>query len=129
MSLTAVLPTSELTHIHFENKKVCQVFNPQLNTLIAFQKNYLTDAVLLAEAKALVMVDCNKKVKSVKAEGRDLFAGACLLGSNRVCAIKRSGEISIFENTSLKLLSSFKIPFNLQQMKIAASNCGKTIAV
>jgi hypothetical protein len=91
-----VSPSSELVHIHYENKQVCRVFNACLNKLVSYQKNYLTDAVLLVESKALVLVDGSKRIKSLKAEGNDLFVSACLLGANRfVCLLLKSGDLQI----------------------------------
>ena len=129
MSLTAVSSTSDLLHIHFENKQVCQVFNPNLNLLVSFQKNYLTEEVLMTEAKALIVVDANKRIKSVKTDSNDLFAGSCILGPNQfICLLLRSGEVRILESSTLKERSRFSLPFKIPEVKMAASNCGKTIA-
>ena len=70
------------------------MFNPCLNNLVSFQKNYLTDTILMAEAKALVLVDGNQRIRSIKAGNDDLIASACLLGINRfVAVLLRSGQI------------------------------------
>lgn len=72
------------------------MFNPCLNNLVSYQKNYLTDVILLAEAKVLVLVDGAKRIKSIKAEESDIFSSACMLGSNRfICLLLRSGDLQI----------------------------------
>ena len=68
-------------------------------------------------------------MKSVKSNGKNLFVSACLLGSNRVCSLQRSGELRVFENTSFRESASFRLPFTAPKMKMVASNCGKTIAI
>lgn len=116
--------------MHFDTKKVSKVFNPCLNALVSFQKNYLTETILLAEAKTVLLVDGNHKIKSNKAANDDLIASACLVGINRfVAVLLRSGTIEIRETSTLKLYNYFKLPFVIEGMKITASTCGKTIAV
>ena len=77
----------------------------------------------------LVLVDGSKRIKSLKASN-DLFAGACLLGVNRfVFLILRSGAVQILESSTLRLKTRFIVPLQLPGVKVAASNCGKTIAI
>ena len=77
-----------------------------------------------------MLVDGSKRIKSIKAEGNDLFVSACQLGANRfVCLLLRSGDLQIRESSTLELRNRKSLPDGIPNMKVAATNCGKTIAV
>jgi hypothetical protein len=75
-------------------------------------------------------MDSNKKIKSLKAKGNDLFVSACLLGINSyVCVLLRSGVLQVYQAFNLKLVDSIKLPFGCIEMKVVASTKGNYIAI
>jgi hypothetical protein len=130
LSLKAVSASCELLEIQFESKKVRRLFNPCLSKLVAFQKNHLTDTLLLAEPKAVLLVDGSGRLRTVKPGGNGLIAAACLLGANRLlCLVLRSGEVRVVESSTLQLRARLSLSCQLPELKVVSSSCGTSLAI
>ena len=85
---------------------------------------------MLAEPKALVLVDPSFKVKSIKPPKNDLITSACLAGPNRLLAILfKSGSLKVYQTATCQVVKEVKLPSELSGMKVCSSNCGTFLAV
>jgi hypothetical protein len=76
---------SELYRVSFENKKSSKIMNLNMSRILAFERNYLRDMLLVLDYKWLLLCDLTNpsKIKSVKATYNETFTNACFGCDNR----------------------------------------------
>jgi hypothetical protein len=83
---------SELMKVSFESKQVTKIMNLNMNKIIAFQRNYIRELLLILDYKILFLCDPSnrKQIRSVKADYQETFSNACFGNQNRfiVLAVK-----------------------------------------
>lgn len=90
LSLLYVSPKSELFKISFDRKKPEKVLNLNMSKILAFERNYLRELLLVLDYKLLFLYDLTKKInntenkiKSLKAGYNEVFTNACFMSNNR----------------------------------------------
>jgi hypothetical protein len=112
---------AEVVRVWLESKRSSRVASLGLTRVLSFQKNHLTNLLLVVDFQLVLLLDgpTGNRISALKADNGDTFSCGRFLDQNRFIVLAvRGSELRVVEILGMKTVERITLPFEIKAIKL-----------
>jgi hypothetical protein len=112
---------AELFRLSLESKRSEKVASLGLTRILSFQKNHLTNLLLVVEFQVALLLEAatGRRVSALKAGNGETFSCGCFLDQNRFIVLAvRGSELRVVEILGMRPVERITLPFEIKGIRL-----------